>query len=99
MTDRLPLLFNLGQDVCVDEQLVPFRGRCGFCQYIPSKPAKYGIKIWATCDFLTSYAWKMQVYTGKSAGSPAEVNQLKKVILEMTEGLRGNTVTCHNFFT
>ena len=28
-------------------QLVAFRGRCPFRQYIPSKPAKYGLKFWA----------------------------------------------------
>ena len=50
----------------VDEQLVCFRGRCPFRQYIPSKPGKYGIKIWAICEANTSYAWKMQVYTGKN---------------------------------
>uniref|UniRef100_UPI003AB0FFAC piggyBac transposable element-derived protein 4-like n=1 Tax=Centroberyx gerrardi TaxID=166262 RepID=UPI003AB0FFAC len=95
---RLPLLFNPGRDVCVDEQLVPFKGHCRFRQYMPSKPAKYGIKIWVTCDVNTSYAWKMQIYTGKAADSP-EVNQGKRVVLDMTEGLRGNTVTCDNFFT
>ncbi|KAJ8346965.1 hypothetical protein SKAU_G00283660 [Synaphobranchus kaupii] len=31
--------------VTVDEQLVPFRGRCKFIQYMPSKPAKYRIQI------------------------------------------------------
>ncbi|KAK7156026.1 hypothetical protein R3I94_006179 [Phoxinus phoxinus] len=51
---RLPLLFNPGVDVCVDEQLVGFRGRCRFRQYMPSKPAKYGIKIWVTSDVSTS---------------------------------------------
>ncbi|XP_054746362.1 piggyBac transposable element-derived protein 3-like [Anastrepha obliqua] len=29
----------------VDEQLFPYRGRTRFTQYIPSKPAKYGIKV------------------------------------------------------
>ncbi|XP_071369448.1 piggyBac transposable element-derived protein 4-like [Centroberyx affinis] len=95
---RLPLLFNPGRDVCVDEQLVPFRGHCRFRQYMPSKPAKYGLKIWVTCDVNTSYAWKMQIYTGKAADGP-EVNQGKRVVLDMTAGLRGNTVTCDNFFT
>lgn len=76
-----------------------FKGRCRFRQYMLSKPAKYGIKIWVTCDVTTSYAWKLQIYTGKSPGSPAEVNQGKRVILEMTEGLQGNTVTCDDFFT
>uniref|UniRef100_A0AAZ1Y4A3 PiggyBac transposable element-derived protein domain-containing protein n=1 Tax=Oreochromis aureus TaxID=47969 RepID=A0AAZ1Y4A3_OREAU len=85
-------------DICVDEQLVPFRGRCNFKQYIPTKPAKYGLKIWAVCDVETSYAWRLQVYTGK-AGDRAEVNQGMRVALELTEGLQGNVVTCDNFFT
>ncbi|XP_034094537.1 piggyBac transposable element-derived protein 4-like isoform X2 [Gymnodraco acuticeps] len=85
--------------VCVDEQLVPFRGRCKFRQYIPSKPAKYRLKIWVTADVETSYAWKCQIYTGKAAGSAAKVGQGKRVVLEMTEGLQGITVTCDHFFT
>jgi len=32
------------ENVTVDEQLVIFRGRCPFRQFIPSKPGKYGIK-------------------------------------------------------
>lgn len=34
---RLPLLYNLGKDVTVDEQLLPFKGRCQFSQYMPKK--------------------------------------------------------------
>ncbi|XP_063324883.1 piggyBac transposable element-derived protein 3-like [Pelmatolapia mariae] len=96
---RLPLLFKPGVDVCVDEQLVAFKGRCGFRQYMPRKPAKYGIKIWVTCDVATSYPWKMEIYTGKSPGSSREVNQGMRVVLQLTEGLQGHTVTCDNFFT
>ncbi|XP_059196338.1 piggyBac transposable element-derived protein 4-like [Centropristis striata] len=98
-THRLPMLFNPQEDVCVDEQLVPFRGRCKFRQYMPSKPAKYGLKIWVTADVATSYAWRCQVYTGKAADSAVEVGQGKRVILDMTKGLEGFTVTCDNFFT
>ncbi|CAB4058507.1 unnamed protein product [Lepeophtheirus salmonis] len=65
--EQLPYLYNPGSDVTVDEQLVPFRGRCLFRQYMPSKPARYGVKIWVACDAKSSYAWKIQVYTGKLA--------------------------------
>ncbi|XP_025407202.1 piggyBac transposable element-derived protein 4-like, partial [Sipha flava] len=34
----------------LDEQLIAFRGRCSFRQYIPNKPARYGIKIFAIVD-------------------------------------------------
>ncbi|XP_029553279.1 piggyBac transposable element-derived protein 4-like [Salmo trutta] len=96
---RLLLLYNPGPDVTVDEQLVPFRGCCPFRQYMPSKPAKYGIKSWVACDAKSSYAWKMQVYTGKPTSGGPEKNQGMRVVLDVTEGLRGHNVTCDNFFT
>lgn len=97
-THCLELLFSPDRDICVDEQLFLFRGRCNFKQYIPTKPAKYGLKIWTACDVKTSYAWRLQVYTGK-AGDRVEVNQGMRVVLELTEGLQGNVITCDNFFT
>lgn len=96
---RLPLFYNPGPNVTVDEQLMPFRGRCPFRQYIPSKPAKYGIKIWAACDAASSYAWNLQVYTGKRNGGAPEKNQGMRVVLDMTQGLSGHNITCDNFFT
>ncbi|XP_031735170.1 piggyBac transposable element-derived protein 4-like [Anarrhichthys ocellatus] len=95
----LPLMYNPGTNVTVDERLVPFKGRCPFKQYIPSKPGKYGIKIWAACDARSSYAWNMQIYTGKPAGAQSEKNQGMRVVLDMTGGLQGKTITCDNFFT
>lgn len=83
----------------VDECLVPFRGRCSFKQYIPSKPGKYGLKIWAACDAKTSYCWNMQVHTGKPAGAQPERNLGKRVVIKMTQGPEGHIVTCDNLFT
>ncbi|XP_045571978.1 piggyBac transposable element-derived protein 4-like, partial [Salmo salar] len=97
--EHLPYLYNPGPEVTVDEQLVPFRGRCPFWKYMPSKPAKYGIKIWVACDAQSSYTWKMQVYTGKLTSGGPEKNQGMRVVLDVTDGLRGHNVTCDNFFT
>ena len=43
--ENLSKLYYPDENVNADEQLVVFRGRCRFKQYIPSKPAKYGVKI------------------------------------------------------
>ncbi|XP_042178792.1 uncharacterized protein LOC121846651 [Oncorhynchus tshawytscha] len=75
------------------------KDRCPFCQYIPSKPAKYGIKSWVVCDAKSSYVWKMQVYTGKAAGGGPKKNQGMRVVLDLKKGLSGRNVTCDNFFT
>ncbi|XP_032364545.1 piggyBac transposable element-derived protein 4 [Etheostoma spectabile] len=99
-TRRLPRLYEPGPDVTVDEQLMPFRGRCAFRQYMPSKPARYGLKSWVACDARSSYAWNMQLYTGKSVSGTPEKNLGSRVLLDVTEGLRGpRNVTCDNFFT
>jgi len=39
-------LYLVGSAVYVIEQLLSFRGRSGFRQCMPTKPSKYGIKIW-----------------------------------------------------
>ncbi|XP_026150656.1 M-phase phosphoprotein 8 isoform X3 [Mastacembelus armatus] len=98
-TAQLPLMFNPAVDICVDEQVVPYQGICEFQQYMPMKPANYGLKLWVTCDVITSYAWKISVYTGPSAGSPAEQNERQRVVLDMVEGLTGVNVTCDHFFS
>ena len=54
-----------GSNLCIDEQLYSFRGRCAFKQYIPSKPAKYGIKFWAIIDSDSGYLLDTDVYLGK----------------------------------
>ncbi|XP_052348595.1 piggyBac transposable element-derived protein 4-like [Oncorhynchus keta] len=75
------------------------KGRCPFRQYIPSNPAKYAIKSWVACNAKSSYAWQMQVYTGKAASEGPEKNQGMRVVLDLTTGLSGCNITCDNFFT
>lgn len=45
--------------------LVPFRGRCGFRMYIPSKPARYGLKVQILADSKTHYMVNSEIYSGK----------------------------------
>ncbi|XP_057192981.1 piggyBac transposable element-derived protein 4-like isoform X1 [Triplophysa rosa] len=95
----LRLVFNPGPDVTVGDYLVRFRGRCPFRNFMPQKLGRYGIKLWAACDARTSYVWNMQVYTGKPDDGQPVNNQAKRVVLDMTSGLQGHTITCNRFFT
>lgn len=54
---------------------------------MPSKPGKYGIKIWVLCDAKTSYVMNMQVYTGKSVGEAHEKGQGERVVLHLIKNL------------
>lgn len=96
---HLKALYIPGQNVTVDEQLIPYRGRCPFIVYIPSKPHRYGIKVWCVCDSETFYVYEMEIYLGKEPNTRLEVNQGERMVLQLTEGLQGRNVTCDNFFT
>ncbi len=58
-------VYSLGDTFTIDEMLVGFCGQCPFCQYIPSKPAKYGIKIYSMVDSRTYFTYNMEVYCGQ----------------------------------
>ena len=51
--------------VTVDKQLIPFRGCCSFKQYMPSKPDKYGMKLFLLCDCLTGNTFNRKPYFGR----------------------------------
>ncbi|XP_029108964.1 piggyBac transposable element-derived protein 4-like [Scleropages formosus] len=93
--------FSPSDCVTVDEQLVPFKGRCRFLQYMPRKPAKYGIKIFWLCDARVPYAIDGIVYTGREPGKEIRKNVGENVVRQLCSGIRntGRSITTDNFFT
>ena len=59
--------YCVGEFVTLDEMLLSFRGRCSFRMYIPSKPCKYGIKVFALVDAKIYYACNLEIYCGKQS--------------------------------
>ena len=57
--------FVPGVNITVDEQLFPSKARCGFTQYMASKPDKFGIKFWVAADLETKYFLNGFPYLGK----------------------------------
>ncbi|KRZ88960.1 hypothetical protein T08_3002 [Trichinella sp. T8] len=67
---------------------------------IPSVHTENVIKAWTRYDAKTSYAWNMQIYTGKRSSGFRDKNQDMRVVLDLTVGLKGNSITeQYNFFT
>lgn len=89
------------ENIRIDEQLFPYRGRTKFTQFIPSKPAKYGIKVWWACDSKIKYPLQGKLYTGKGDGEEREVNQGENVLLQLANRYNntGRTIVADNFFT
>ena len=62
-------VYTPGENVSVDEAMIPFKGRSSLKQYMPMKPVKRGIKVWALADASNGYISTFQVYTGKQNGT------------------------------
>ncbi|CAF4119320.1 unnamed protein product [Rotaria sp. Silwood2] len=55
-------------DLTIDEQLLGFRGKCPFRQFIPKKPDKYGLKFWLCVDAESYYVLNAFPYIGRQPG-------------------------------
>lgn len=99
--------YTIGTHGCIDEMLVPFRGRCRFKMYMPNKPAKYGIKIMALTDARTQYLANAYIYHGKNSdgnGLTTEERRLSvptQAVLRLTKIIEGSNrnITADNWFS
>lgn len=93
--------YQPGKNITVDEQLLAFRGKCGFRQYIVNKPAKYGIKIVMACDANTSYMLNAMPYLGKHTTPPTGMKLGQYFTMELLRPYYNTqrTVTTDNWFT
>lgn len=83
--------FIASEYLTVDEQLLAFRGRCSFKQYISSKPAKYRLKIFALVDAKTAYTFNLEVYVGSQSEGPYKCkNSGKDIVLRLVQPVEGS---------
>ena len=54
------------ENITIDEQLVGYRGRIPGRTYMPSKPRKYGLKIFWACESSSGYALNGLIYGGRN---------------------------------
>ena len=93
------LCYNHSEAVTVDEQLYSFRSRCRFIQYMPSKPAKYGLKFWILADAKNYYISSIELYTSKDETRTTDLRM--HVVLKLAKHIynTGRNITTDNFFT
>jgi hypothetical protein len=95
---QLPKYFKPFDSVTIDEQLVAFRGRCSFRQYMPNKPAKYGLKYFMMCCSSTYYVLGIIPYCGKDVITHSLAFDTVCKLIRPVEN-SGRNVTTDNFYT
>ena len=93
--------YTPGRELSVDEALVNFKGRVKFLQYIPSKPHKWGMKIWILAESKTGYVYNWSLYTGKAAKDRAGRTATHKLVMDICDPVLdlGHHIYMDNFFT
>ncbi|UYV75793.1 hypothetical protein LAZ67_13001372 [Cordylochernes scorpioides] len=95
-------MYHPGEYLTVDENIIPFKGRCTFKQYLPNKPTKYGIKIYVLCCSGTSYVVNLEIYAGKQPERPYQIsnssnNVVERLVLPISGSKRN--ITTDNWYT
>ncbi|CAG2228199.1 unnamed protein product [Mytilus edulis] len=101
-TDSMVNQYIPKRQLSVDEVMVPWKGRLSFKQYMPAKPTKWGIKMWAIAEANTGYVSFCQVYSGRinGAAAPGLANRVVKNCIEKANIIgQGYHVYMDNYFT
>lgn len=77
------------ENITIDEQLFPTKVRCGFTQYMPNKPDKFGIKFWLASDVDSKYVINALPNLGKDEYRPSSVPLSEYVVLKLIEPFTG----------
>lgn len=86
------------ENMCIDETMVPFRGKLKFRQYIKEKRHKFGIKLFKLC-LPGGYTFHSKIYCG--ADKIDGMSVATKVVLELLGGSldKGVTLYTDNWYT
>jgi hypothetical protein len=92
----------VGQRVTVDESMIRYMGRAvEYVQYMPAKPIKHGIKVYAMCCAVSGIMITWNVYTGAEDGV---VNSTTKICADLAKQAnihrqKGRILYTDNYYT
>ncbi|GBN01118.1 hypothetical protein AVEN_262296-1 [Araneus ventricosus] len=94
--------YSVNEYVTMNEQLLKSRGRCQFLQFMPNKPGKYGLKLFALCDVKTFYTLKFEPYVGTQTDGQFKTSyDTLDIVMRLYESIYGSgrNIACYNWYT
>ncbi|CAH1980597.1 unnamed protein product [Acanthoscelides obtectus] len=90
--------YEPSETCCIDESLIPFRGRLIMQQYIRNKRHKYGIKVFKLCS-KGGYTYNFKIYAGKNLDQGHTTPT--SVVMSLFEPIldSGRTLVTDNWYT
>mmetsp|Transcript_28371 Transcript_28371/g.67599 ORF Transcript_28371/g.67599 Transcript_28371/m.67599 type:complete len:1231 (+) Transcript_28371:374-4066(+) len=95
--------YTLGQFLSADESMIKYKGKAiRFVQYMPAKPIKHGIKVFALCCSLTGYIYAFYVYCGKELDDCSATQVVERLFRQDSDLLtnsKGRVLYTDNYYT
>lgn len=63
---------DIEENLCIDEQKIPFKGINRLKPYMPKKPNKWGFKVFARCG-TSGLTYDFEFYEGKNSNIPFQI--------------------------
>lgn len=104
ITAKFRSVYYPRKEISIDEQMIGFKGRLTFKQFLPNKPTKWGIKAFVLAESTTSYVYEWDVYTGRdeAEGDQDDNDKSKssKVVRKLVKHLHpGHVVYMDNYYS
>ncbi|KAL7547323.1 hypothetical protein ACHAWF_015821 [Thalassiosira exigua] len=89
---RFRAAYTMGQFMSADESMIKYKGKAvKFVQYMPAKPIKHGIKVFAICCADTGYIYAFYVYCGKEFDNCSATEVIKRLLAQDPHFLTNST--------
>ena len=102
MMEGMKKSWTAGKHVTIDESMIRYMGRAiSYVQYMPAKPIKHGIKVFALCCAFSAVILAFKVYVGKedeTDGTAVGVCNDLCIDAGLTES-RGRVLYTDNYYT
>jgi hypothetical protein len=100
---KISNIYQPGPYLTIDEMLIEFHGRVAFRQYIPTKPGKFGIKVYWLVDNDNTMPLRCLVYIGEGTLLDSQINGSisESIVLALSNNYLGcgRNITGDNYFT
>ena len=101
IVQRFGEVWSPGEHLCIDEAMIPFRGKTHMRVYAPDKPCKYGLRCYVLCDADNAYCCQFKLYTGKTTAVPSVHGRTYDLVMSLIAPYLdcGRKLTVDNYYT
>ena len=83
------------QNLCVDEQMIPYFGNHSCKQFIHGKPVRFGYKVWMLCSH-NGYCFNFDIYCGKETTKSTGLCKSSQVVIDLLSVV--DNPHCHRLY-